>query len=290
MRSSFLCFFILSIHSLGYSQSLSFSDPELKRYLITEMCIDTNLTDNNGWWNGSMDADLDDDGEISQHEAMQITNIGIQDHTDAYNIKTIQDLSQFSDLTWLQIINVDSIRSISNLGLDSLHSLWIGANRTLDSVDISDLVHLTKDLRVEDIDTLSYLNIQNGSVAQYFSLFYTEHIHSACIDSIAREYEEVQWRMISGLPAVDSCSRLTSSIEQTEPMQIDVYPNPSTGEIKVHSPLEVLEVKIYGINGKLISKRKPMNNQIDISSLASGLYQLQFITRNGSVYRKIVKR
>ncbi len=273
----------------GFSQTISFADVELKNYLIHENCIDTNRTDNNGWWNGDIDADVNDDGEIDQQEAERVLNLGIQDFSDAYRIKSVQDLSQFRNLNWLQIIGIDSLYEISNLELDSLRSLWIGTNYSLRRVDISDLWNLTEDFRVEDIDTLDYLNIQNGNRARYFSLFYTQYIREACVDSIAIEYNEVAWRLLSGVPKMEDCYEAASIHPVIPNHQVGLFPNPTTGSFRINTSSKILKIKILNPQGIVIKEWQPLADEMDISSVASGLYHLIFTMEEGVAFGKIWK-
>lgn len=51
----------------------------------------------------------------------------------------------------------------------------------------------------EDVFDIDYLNLKNGSFASNtFSLFYSENIQYACVDSIAAEYNEVQQHIAIG--------------------------------------------------------------------------------------------
>ena len=43
---------------------------------------------------------------------------------------------------------------------------------------------------------IEYLNLKNGNHPDgIFSLFYTENIKEACVDTFAAEYNEVAWHM-----------------------------------------------------------------------------------------------
>lgn len=270
------------------SQIIDFADLELKEYLINELCIDTT---NNGF--GDIDADLNNDNEIQFTEANSILNIQINDLEDNYLIKSVKDINQFENLNFLRIVQTDSITEISNLVLDSLKTLWIGSCASLRIVDISNLTGLTEDFRVEDIDTLDYLNIKNGSIPEYFSLFYSENIHYACVDSIAAEYDEVAWRMISGLPTIDNCIPLTTSIQHNETSQnelIKLYPIPTAGIIEINTKLLIETVNIFDLKGTLKNIIPVVNNQIDISHFIPGVYILKIKTENGIINKKVFKR
>jgi len=75
---------------------------------------------------------------------------------------------------------------------------------------------------------------------------------------------------------------------------ITIYPNPTTGELKIENgELKIENVEIFDIYGrKLKSKIVNLKSKIviDISHLHSGIYFVKITTEAGEVVRKVVKQ
>ena len=74
--------------------------------------------------------------------------------------------------------------------------------------------------------------------------------------------------------------------------QMAIYPNPTDGAITI-SGVDVLgwEYDVIGVNGQLYLKGSvPLNQQIDIQDLKSGLYVLRLHTLDGSIHQRIIRR
>lgn len=67
-----------------------------------------------------------------------------------------------------------------------------------------------------------------------------------------------------------------------------IYPNPAHELLQIKTDLNVLEIKIYDLQGQLISAANG-DRAIDISSFANGLYLVQIQTEAGVFYEKLVK-
>jgi len=80
------------------------------------------------------------------------------------------------------------------------------------------------------------------------------------------------------------------SIEENLIAQISLFPNPSEGIVTIQKPssLEIESVVIQDIYGKILGMYQ--EDQIDVSSYASGVYVLSIQTSEGTVVKKIVKR
>ncbi|MEE9437422.1 MAG: T9SS type A sorting domain-containing protein [Saprospiraceae bacterium] len=272
-----------------FSQNINFTDLELKRYLINEKCVDTTNTGPFSFFSNDIDVDLNNDNEIQLSEAQDVFRLKLTGNN--YPFKSIQDLSQFQNLNYLNLISCDSITEFSNLVSTSIKSLIIGQCRTLKIIDISGLTGLSDILRVEDMDqTLTYVNTQNGITPQLYSFFYTDHIDYACIDDDAKEYNEIEWKMISGTPTINNCAVLNTTnniIEFQEP--IEIFPNPINAVFEINSNHPFEKVKIYDINGLQLENFTINGNKINISNLSSGIYFLAIELSGRIIIEKIIK-
>jgi len=71
--------------------------------------------------------------------------------------------------------------------------------------------------------------------------------------------------------------------------EIQVYPNPTSGILELRLPTAVDQYRLTDLHGRLLQQGAPAPT-LDLTSLPSGLYQLQFIGSGGAfVSRKVVK-
>ena len=288
MRNSVIIIFLILMQNIGSAQIITFTDLGLKSFLINEPCVDT-IAYANG--TGHIDVDLNNDNEIQYSEALKVLNLNIGHYFNHdTTIYSIADLDFFKNLRSLDISSVDNLTEISNMDLDSLKSLHIIGSNRLELVDISNLVGLTDELRIESTSGIDYLNIQNGSVTTLFSMFYSMDIGYACIDSIAREYNIIgdHGAMLQGvLPSVN-CTPLGLQIETSLNNQIEIYPNPSNGIIQFSSDYSVREFQIINMVGETTVHSNNSNNSIDLSSFSPGIYFIRFQINEKTVIKKVI--
>jgi hypothetical protein len=87
------------------------------------------------------------------------------------------------------------------------------------------------------------------------------------------------------------CGNLSGIEDNGEPASIitTLFPNPATTTLTIEGISTTTTAEVYDISGKLLFTKQLNNNQIDISSLARGLYFIKLTTAEGSVVRKFVK-
>jgi hypothetical protein len=79
-------------------------------------------------------------------------------------------------------------------------------------------------------------------------------------------------------------------IVETVLPNINVYPNPTTGELKIESELRIENVVIYDVFGKIQKTENwKAENVIDISHLPAGAYFVKIYTGAGEVTKKVLK-
>lgn len=156
-------FLFLFVFSIGYSQNISFTDPNFKNYLllansVTYPNIAKDLSGN------SATIDVNNDGEIQVSEALQIASLNIN---SAANITNCQGIEFFSNLTEFQSnqSQISQIDLTSNVNLTSL----ILRNNTLSSIDLTTLSNLIL-LDVSD-SQISNLNLDNLTQLQQLYIY-----------------------------------------------------------------------------------------------------------------------
>lgn len=80
-------------------------------------------------------------------------------------------------------------------------------------------------------------------------------------------------------------------IEEIATLQVQIYPNPTEGNIRISSDKKIESVSIYSLEGKLISEFAYQNGEIiDISDLNSGIYMVKVASAGIVKTVRIVKR
>jgi hypothetical protein len=70
---------------------------------------------------------------------------------------------------------------------------------------------------------------------------------------------------------------------------IKIFPNPTTGKIKLAGLIGSLTYTVMDNFGKVVMKRSNMDQDPDLSNLSAGVYFLQIKTERGSLNRRIIK-
>ncbi len=93
----------------------------------------------------------------------------------------------------------------------------------------------------------------------------------------------------------DAPEGITTSVENIEEFQINIYPNPSNSHIIItFSELEVSKIEILDISGKLVALKEDVvsGNPIGVSNLSNGIYFMRIYNANSLLTTKkiIVKQ
>ena len=269
---------LLLCFEAGFSQNLIFSNSNLKTYLLTENSVDLN-----GDEFADTIIDLNNDNEIQLSEALLVENLIISPNNG--NVTSIQDIHQFTNLKRLTITGDFGLTDISNLALDSLQHIRVSDHFSITNIDLSDLPNLTS-IYIEGLTGVQHLNLQNGSYAtDAFSLFYT-YVQSACVDSIADEYNVVAQHLVNGGSISTNCSL---GITESHSAILEIYPNPSDGVLNISQNFESAE--LYDISGNLVKEWEYSLNKIDVSFLDDGVYLLKLKLHDQSIIeKKIIKK
>lgn len=80
-------------------------------------------------------------------------------------------------------------------------------------------------------------------------------------------------------------------IQELDKESFILYPNPVQDILKISSPYEIYETKIYSLNGMLLNYSKHFSglNQIEVNNFPPATYILEILHDDGVFYRKFVK-
>ncbi len=74
-----------------------------------------------------------------------------------------------------------------------------------------------------------------------------------------------------------------TSILELSDLNISIFPNPSADFIQINSDSQIQSLEIFDLNGAIVfSENQVQNNRVDLSDLASGLYEIR-VSVDGSV-------
>lgn len=81
-----------------------------------------------------------------------------------------------------------------------------------------------------------------------------------------------------------------TGIEEVSPVTTNIYPNPAQNFINLENPpSKIQQVKFISLDGSRVYVIEQPNRQIDISSLAKGIYFIQLFHKEGVETKKLVK-
>ena len=86
---------------------------------------------------------------------------------------------------------------------------------------------------------------------------------------------------------------LTSIIKFIENQDIAIYPNPTSGKIRITLLKNATHCQIVGLMGNVLQETSPSNSsfELDLSGWPSGMYLIKLLMADGkSAYRKVVKQ
>ena len=70
---------------------------------------------------------------------------------------------------------------------------------------------------------------------------------------------------------------------------VTVSPNPTSGFITISSEIQIEEIQVLDLNGRLLIKEANFEQKISLDKLDQGMYVLQLICPNGLVSKRIIK-
>jgi hypothetical protein len=82
-----------------------------------------------------------------------------------------------------------------------------------------------------------------------------------------------------------------TSVEPEQVLDWEVYPNPTTGQVRWHTD-QIRQVEVYQLNGVLLKQQSVQSseNTLDLSGFADGLYFLRLSNEKKTVTKKILLR
>jgi hypothetical protein len=140
-------------------------------------------------------------------------------------------------------------------------------------------------------DTLEYLLVKNGVMENLVS----EMVDGGGCAPLTDYSTYANRRWIIGQGAVsntyDRCSPCALSIEETNQMDVSIYPNPTNSTFKITSTKAIGKIEIYSLVGELVYtiESNKFEVDLDISSLEAGIYTISVNGSNSNQNARIIK-
>lgn len=284
--------FLLLCSAFGFSQNITFSDPDLLTYLTTKMCVDI---DGDGVYDST--ADFNNDNQIQLSEANQVTHFRF--NTLAHNIQSLDGFEHFGNLISLEVTTIDvnymdfsiwqlletlklssdidsftfnnpslthfilqnvsfntSLFDLTNL--PNLEKVWIQSSLITDDNLIFGTHNNLEELRIL-AGTYSSLDLSGMPALKYLTI--DEFIGSSIDISDNTLLEEFIFRYTDNLHSVQG-SDASTYLEKVDFIQ-DGYNNDITSNLDLSFNNQLLtDIKIRGVNSFSIS-----NNNVAIGDL-----------------------
>ena len=206
-------------------------------------------------------------------------------------------------------------QNVTDLMIDNQGNKWVGTGSGMSVLDVSNtsFTHYTQMYLLPPPDTLNpvvdiakdswgriwttiYVGyLAEGGVAmwngnQWIDFDISDGLAGPNVKGLAIDSEDNIW--IATSTGVSKISSMPSSVNSVSLSNIDVYPNPTSGNLIVSNiETNLTNIFIYNMLGSLMySEKISQKNKIelDFSFLSSGIYNLVFSSDKGFVNQKII--
>ncbi|MBL4703926.1 MAG: T9SS type A sorting domain-containing protein, partial [Flavobacteriales bacterium] len=77
-----------------------------------------------------------------------------------------------------------------------------------------------------------------------------------------------------------------TSIKEHPEENTTIYPNPSTGEIKIETDLNISRTSIYSMIGEMVYSSSASKKTLNLKSLEAGVYLVIIESKNAAVIKR----
>ena len=253
--------------------------------------------------------DADNDGNITIAEAAAYTGTlnlsgsgitdveGLQAFTNITTLDIsgngITDLSPLTSSTFTVIAkSTGATKTVAKNTTMALQNIILN-NNNFEVIDLGSLTNL-KVVKLNDNANLVTVNMQNGTNANIteFNSENTPNLSCILVDDPNAAYLTT-WTKDSKNTFVANEAQCRSEVLSIDNFDITnaltLYPNPVKDylNIKLSNQLEIKNIKIYNMIGKMVNETK--NLEVDFTKMAKGIYLLKIITNKGITTKKIIK-
>ncbi|MEZ4794680.1 MAG: T9SS type A sorting domain-containing protein [Flavobacteriaceae bacterium] len=192
------------------------------------------------------------------------------------------------DLEYLGIEDCNSLSQINFAGAPSLRSV-IAEHTALVDVDLSVNPSL-EDLDFNRNPYLQRVNLKNGNntgIIGFYGQFDNPSLHCIVVDDPAAPNSNIHVQPeVALVGSILQCQLGTEGFAYGE---VRLYPNPVANILYLETPVPPKGVKVFNLLGKQLLEQKGPVEQLDLSSLPSGLLFVEIQNEAGTVVKKVVK-
>lgn len=199
--------------------------------------------------------------------------------------------------------NGDNIEYIDNFSWVAIDSTWQWTQRSVYLYDAENFC--VDEKRYNVIDSVLELTHFNQDVYSYTPTDNISEVvsYDGLGQLIVREffdydtYEFIKNRQIYEFDSSGDSTLIENQnfyfdgfldVKENELESISIYPNPTTGSVKLQLDFELINVTLYNELGQLLLEQN--NSELDLSHLDSGVYIIKGETKNGGFQKKVVKK
>ena len=241
--------------------------------------------------------------DVSNNIALGGLECGNNQLTNLYvtsNFSLIDLYCYNNQLTSLNVYNNGALTSLICAG-NQLTSLdvnyntglnWLLCqNNQLTNLDVSNN-HQLNQLNCSNNQLIS-LNVQNGNYQNFIQFNTVGNSNLNCIQVDNENFSNQNWQTSKDVTASYSTDCSTFLATQNNNIQnAKIYPNPTKGLLNIDN-INLEQVKLYNTLGEEVNEQKyltsSINNTIDLSALATGIYFARFESNGKISTQKIIK-
>ncbi|MCB0744194.1 MAG: right-handed parallel beta-helix repeat-containing protein [Ignavibacteriae bacterium] len=105
-----------------------------------------------------------------------------------------------------------------------------------------------------------------------------------------QENQEISSAKTNQKPKTTKSTELQNELGYNLDDSIKIYPNPLTEILNINSKSEIISIKLIDVNGKSVHLNYLNKNNLDISTLSSGIYILKIRTLEQTYLKKVIKK
>lgn len=91
---------------------------------------------------------------------------------------------------------------------------------------------------------------------------------------------------VTGNTIITLSGQTMASLNSPDIFELNIYPNPTRGELNIHSSEQIETVKIYNISGQKVFETN--QNKLDLSHLNLGIYYVVIISKNHAITKQVM--
>ena len=190
------------------------------------------------------------------------------------------------------------------IGGNGFSSFDVSNNLLLETLSFSDSPLITGnidlsqhsvlwDLRCENT-SVSGLNIKNGDTQLPNQLKAFNNPNLFCIEVDDAEAASagaiIPYSLWEEDPQVYFSEDCQLGVEEHLLTRLVLSPNPVKDSFTITTKQEVLSLKIFNLQGKLLYQENNPNHTLNIANLASGILFIRFTTAEGVITKKVIKK